>query len=420
MKATAALRRRILSRRTSVSVVGQGHPGLSLAYAASDAGFRVTVLQVPGVSDYSFRAGIASDRIMYSTDLESIQTSDVVAICVPALIGDRVAEGGSLEDICRQVGQYLRPGQLVILESTVSPGTTEDVARPALETSGLSANRDFLLAYSPERVDPGDEEQGFGNTPRIVGGITREATGVAALFFGQFVDKVVQVSSCRAAETAKLLENTFRQVNVGLVNEMTVFCNEQGIDVWEVIEAAATKPFGFMAFHPGPGIRGSGVPFDTSPPDKRNSDDAYHVLRLLGQARAINSGMPAYVASRIERFLNERGMNVGGAKILALGVTYKPEVAETFESPWLEVMNLLRSKGATIAYHDPYVPELMVNGDLLTRSLLTERSVESADLVAVLTPHSAYDLDWVSTHAHLIFDAQNAFGPDRRPNVVRL
>jgi nucleotide sugar dehydrogenase len=217
---------------------------------------------------------------------------------------------------------------------------------------------------------------------------------------------------------AELIENTFKHVNVGLMNEMAMFCNEQGIDVWEVIDAAATKPFGFMSFHSGPGVGGNGVPVDGNPSDLQ--DGAHQGLRLLMQARAINSRMPEYVASRIERSLNERGMNVSGAKILALGVTDKPEVAEAFESLALEVMNLLKRKGARIAYHDPHVPEVMLNGDLLARSLLTERSVESADLVAILNPHSAYDLDWVARHAHLIFDAQNAFGPDRRPNVVRL
>jgi UDP-N-acetyl-D-glucosamine dehydrogenase len=286
--------------------------------------------------------------------------------------------------------------------------------------SGFSASNDFLLAYSPERIEPGSAEHGVQNTPRIVGGITHEATGVAALFYGQFIDKVVQVSSARTAELAKFLEDTFRHVNVGLVNEMAVLCNGQGIDVWEAIDAAATKPFGFMPFHPGPGVGGNGVPFDGNPSNPRDPDGAHHALRLLGQARAINSGMPQYVASRIERSLNERGINVSGAKVLTLGVTYKSEVAETLESPALEVMNLLKDKGARIAYHDPYVPEVMLNGDLLACSLLTERSVEAANCVAILTPHSAYDLDWVARHAHLIFDARNAFGPDRRPNVVRL
>jgi nucleotide sugar dehydrogenase len=296
------------------------------------------------------------------------------------------------------------------VESTVYPGATDDLVRPALELSGLSASHDFLLAYSPERIDPGNEEHGLQNTPRIVGGITREATGVAALFYGQFVDKVVQVSSCRVAEMAKFLENTFRHVNVGLVNEMAVLCNEQGIDVWEVVEAAATKPFGFMSFHPGPGVGGHGIPGDQAPGD----------LRLVEQAHSVNSEMPEYVASRIEHALRAKGREVRGARILALGVTYRPDVGDTFESPALKVLNLLRGRGANVSYHDPYVPEVMLNGGLIGRSPLTERSVEAADCVVILTPHKAYDLDWIARHSSLVFDVRNAYGPDRRPNVVRL
>lgn len=425
MKETAALRRRILSRRATLAVVGQEHAGLSLACVAADAGFAVRaidldetrigdlrrgVLSVPGVSEHTFRAGATSERITFSTDLELVQESELVAICAPVPIRDESRDLPYLKEVFRNVGRHLHAGHLVIVESTVYPGTTEDLARPALEASGLSASHDFLLAYSPKRIDPGNEEHGLQNTPRIVGGITREATGVAALFYGQFVDKVVQVSSCRAAEMATLLESAFRHVNVGLVNEMAVLCNEQGIDVWEVVEAATTKPFGFMSFHPGPGVGGHGIPGDQSLGD----------LRLVEQAHLVNSEMPEYVASRIEHALKEKGRELRGARILALGVTYKPDVGDALESPVLKVLNQLKSGGARLSYHDPYVPEVMLNGDVMARSQLTERSVEAADCVAILAPHKAYDLDWIARHAWLVFDARNAYGPDRRPNVVRL
>ena len=435
MKETAALRRRILSRRATLAVVGQGHAGLSLASVAADAGFRVLatdsdqdrisdlrrgVLSVPGVSDYAFRAGLATERITFSPELESIRESDLVSICVPTPVRDQTPDLSYLEAACRQVGGHLRPGHLVILESTVYPGATDEVVRPALEASGLSAGHDFLLANSPGRIDPGNDEHTLQNTPRIVGGTTREATGVAALFYGQFVDKVVQVSSCRAAELAQFLESMFRHVNVALVNEIAVFCNESGVDAWEVVEAAATKPFGFMPFHPGPGVGGHSIPMDSTSRPGQQADGNGHRFRILEQARAVNAEMPEYVAQRIAATLNETGKDVRSARILVLGVTYKPEVGDTLESPALRVMNVLKRNGAIVAYHDPYVSELTLNGDLLARTHLTERSVEAADCVAILTPHRAYDLDWIARHSVLVFDAQNAYGPDRRPNVVPL
>jgi UDP-N-acetyl-D-glucosamine dehydrogenase len=435
MKETAVLRRRILSRRATLAVVGQGYAGVSLACAAADAGFRVTatdpdearisdlrsgVLSVPEVSDHVLRAGLATGRITFSTELESIRESDLVSICVPTPIRDQTPDLSYLEEVCRQVGGHLRPGHLVIIESTVYPGATDEIVRPAFEASGLSAGHAFLLANSPNRIDPGNDEHTLQNTPRIVGGTTREATGVAALFYGQFVDKVVQVSSCRTAELAQFLESMFRHVNVALVNEIAVFCKEIGADPWEVVEAAATKPFGFMPFHPGPGVGGNSLPPDSTPRPAQQADGSGHRFRILEQARAVNAEMPEYVARRIQDTLNEAGKDAKGARVLILGVTYKPDVGDMLESPALRVMNALKRNGAKVAYHDPYVSELMLNGDLLARSQLTERSVEAADCVAILTPHRAYDLDWIARHSVLVFDARNAFGPDRRPNLVRL
>jgi UDP-N-acetyl-D-glucosamine dehydrogenase len=434
MKETAALRRRILSRRATLAVVGQGHAGLSLGCAAADAGFRVAaidldegriddlrrgVLSVPGVAEHTFRAGIASGRIAFSSDLGSIRDSDLAAICVPVPIRDQSSDLAYLDGVSRQIGQHLRPGHLVIWESTVYPGITEELARPALEASGLSASHDFLLAYSPERIDPGSDEHGLQTTPRIVGGITREATGVAALFYGQFVDKVVQVSSSRVAEMAGFLESAFQHVNVALVNEMAVLCNEEGLDVWEVVEAAATKPFGFMTFHPGAGVEGNSIHPDNDP-GEANQRHTGGAIQLLTHAHSVNSQMPVYVASRIEQALKEKGREVRGARVFVLGVAHKPDMGDTLESPALKVLNHLKSRGAKVSYHDPYVVEVMLNGEVVGRSQLTERSVEAADCVAILAPHKDYDLDWIARHAWLVFDAHNAYGPDRRPNVVRL
>jgi UDP-N-acetyl-D-glucosamine dehydrogenase len=432
MKETAVLRRRILSRRASLAVVGQGYMGLSLACAAADAGFPVTAidadqskirelragaLAVPGVSDRAFRAALASQHLTFSALIDSVEGSDIVSICVPIPIRDQSPELSYLEQICREVGRRLRPGQLVILESSAFPGTTEDLVRPALEISGLHAGRDFLLAYAPERLDPGTEDHSLQNTPRIVGGTTREATGVAALFYGQFVDKVVQVSNCRTAELAKFLENVFRHVNVALVNEMSVFCHQAGMDVWEVVEAAGTKPFGFMPFYPGPGIGGHSFPLSRSAPQKLDTESPF---RMLEQARDVNARMPGYVASRIVETLSAAGKEASGARILILGVAYKSDIGDVLESPAVKVIADLRRRGAKVGYHDPYISELSLNGDLLGCAQLTERLVEAADCVALLTPHTAYDLDWIARHASLVFDTRNAYGPDRRPNVVPL
>jgi UDP-N-acetyl-D-glucosamine dehydrogenase len=308
----------------------------------------------------------------------------------------------------------------VVLESSTYPGTTEEVVAPLLETSGLVAGHDFLLAYSPERIDPGNETYGIRTTPRIVGGFTRESAGVVALFYRQLVDDVTIVSSCRAAELAKLLENTFRHVNIGLVNEMAMICNDMGIDVWEVINAAATKPFGFMPFFPGPGVGGHCIPVDPAYLAWQVRRDAGRQFRILEEAQDVNSQMPTYVCSRIADALNDSGRAVKGANVLVLGVAYKADVGDVRESPALRVMNILERRGAKVSYHDPYVEQVFYRGSSTTRSDLSTRSLQAADCVALLTPHSAYDLDWIAAHSTLVFDARNAYGEKRRANVVTL
>jgi UDP-N-acetyl-D-glucosamine dehydrogenase len=284
----------------------------------------------------------------------------------------------------------------------------------------LRAGREFLVAYSPERIDPGNEEYGLRNTPKVVGGSTPEATGVATLFYGQLVDKVVQVSSCRAAELAKLLENTFRHVNVALTNEMAMLCHDMEIDVWEVIDAAASKPFGFMTFYPGPGVGGHCIPLDPTYLSWQVRRKAGRQFRILEQAQDINVQMPSYVASRIGDVLNEVGKAVNGAHVLVLGIAYKPDVGDIRESPALQVMALLKRRGARVMFHDPYVESVAINGEFLRRTDLSTHSLSTSDCVALLTPHHAYDLGWIADHAPSIFDARNAFQSDRRVNVVRL
>ena len=435
MKHTAILRRAILSRKATVGVVGQGYVGLTLACAAADAGFTVVgidadptrvddlrggILTVPGVHPDAFRAGLASGRMTFDTQHDALADSDIILICVPTPLRDHTPDLSVVETACKDVARNLRAGSLVVLESTTYPGTTDEIVRPLLEISGLSAARDFLLAYSPERIDPGNDEFLLRNTPKVVGSLSQEGAGVAALFYQQLVDEVVVVSSSRAAELVKLLENTYRHVNIALVNEMAMLCHEMGIDVWEVLDAAATKPFGFMSFFPGPGVGGHCIPVDPGYLAWQVRRDAGRQFRILEQAQDVNSQMPAYVTQRIGDALNEVGKAVKGAKILVLGVAYKPDVGDVRESPALMVLQTLERRRAKVAFHDPMVETVTFNGTTLQRSDLNSRTLAQADCVAILTPHTAYDLDWIAEHAPLVFDARNAYGSKRLPNVVRL
>jgi UDP-N-acetyl-D-glucosamine dehydrogenase len=435
MQRTSTLRRRILAREAQVAVVGQGYVGLSLACAAAEAGFAVRGIDVdtnrigalaagelcvPGVDEGAFQRGLARGQLRFATDGEALAASDVICICVPTPVRDHTPDLSYVEQACRDVAKHLIGGRLVILESTTYPGTTSELVGPLLETSGQLAGRDFLLAYSPERIDPGNQEFHFANTPRIVGGTTAEATSAAALFHEQMVEKVVTVSSAKAAELAKLLENTFRHVNIALVNEMAMLCHEMGIDVWEVIEAAATKPFGFMAFTPGPGVGGHCIPLDPTYLTWQVRRDAGRQFRILEQAQDVNAQMPGWVAARIGEALNEHTKPLKGARVLVLGVAYKPDVGDIRESPSLRVMSILQRRGVKLTFHDPFVEVVAVGGRRLARTELTPRAVAGADLVALLTPHSTYDLEWLARTAKLVFDARNAFGPHGYPNVVSL
>jgi UDP-N-acetyl-D-glucosamine dehydrogenase len=429
------LQRRIARHEATVGVVGQGYVGLTLAAAAATEGLTVQAFDVdtarireladgrnvvPGVDTGLFAAASQSGRLFFSTDPAVLADCDVVVICVPTPVVEHRPDLRFIEAAGRAVADHLHRDRLVILESTTYPGTTDQVLRPLLEAGGLRAGRDFLLAYSPERIDPGNVKYGLRNTPRVVGGIDEAASRTAALFYAQVVDDVTELSSCRAAEMAKLLENTFRMVNIALVNELATLCTEQDIDVWEVIHAAATKPFGFMPFYPGPGVGGHCIPLDPTYLAWQSRRDTGRPFRLVETAQDINAHMPTYVAGRVTEALGEHGKSLKGAAVLALGVTYKPDVGDLRESAAVEVLARLSRKGARISFHDPFVEEIRSHGLNLRRSALTRAALHAADIVVLLTPHSSYDLDLVMEHAQLLFDARNATGARQRTTVVRL
>src|SRR5919198_1200665 len=293
---------------------------------------------VPGVDEARFASAVATGRLRFTADAAALAGGEVICVCVPTPVRDHTPDLSYVEQACRDVAAHLAAGALVILESSTYPGTTGELVGPLLETSGHRPGRDFLLAYSPERIDPGNQEFHLGNTPRIVGGTSPEATAVAALFYEQMVEKVGTVSSARTAELAKLLENTFRHVNIALANEMAVLCHEMGIDVWEVIEAAASKPFGFMAFTPGPGVGGHCIPLDPAYLAWQVRRDAGHQFRILEQAQDINAQMPGWAAARLGEALNDREKPLKRARVLVLGVAYKPDLGDVRESPSLRVM----------------------------------------------------------------------------------
>ncbi len=418
-------------RTARVAVVGQGYVGLSVAAAAARAGMPTTGIDldeeriaaltdgqqvVAGVDDDLFDEAMDTGHLSFAADPGPIERADVVLICVPTPLIDSRPDLSAIEGAGRAVGNHLRADSLVILESTTYPGTTEQVLAPLLEANGLVAGEGFLLAYSPERINPGDASLGFAGVPRVVGGATPAATRAAAAFYGELVDVVHPVSSCRAAEMAKLLENTYRLVNIALVNEMAQLCADQGIDTWEVIDAAATKPFGFQAFYPGPGVGGHCIPLDPAYLTWQSRRDTGRPFRLVELAKDINDQMPAYVARRIMDALNRRGRAVHGARLVALGVTYKPDVGDIRESAAVQVLAHLQAWGAKLSFHDPFVRDLDDHGLRLTRRRLNDALLERADAVLLLTPHSSYDLDAICDRATLVFDARNATkGP--RPNV---
>ncbi len=408
-------------------VVGLGYVGLPLAEAAASAGLTVTGLDVSDhvvaglcagrshLQDISDRgvAGMLAAGFTATTDPAVLATAETVAVCVPTGLGaDGAPDLGPVLRASTTVAEHLRPGTLVVVESTSYPGTTSELIRPILERTGLVAGSDFYLAYSPERIDPGNREFKISNTPKVVGGHTPLCAKRCAAFYEHFVDNVVIARGTREAELAKLLENTYRNVNIALVNEFAMYCHGIGIDVWDVLRCAATKPFGFQPFRPGAGVGGHCIPVDPVYLMHRADAEGF-AFRTVATAQQVNHEMPAHVARRVTGLLGDAGRPVEGAEVLLLGVSYKPDVADLRESPATAVARCLTGLGATVRYHDPYVDRFAVDGTVLPRVAEPYHAATRADVSVLLQGHRAYDLDRLARAARLLFDTTGRADKER-------
>lgn len=423
---------RAISRQSSVSVIGLGYVGLPVAVAFTEAGFAVTGIDVdPGkvsslgsgtshvsdVPDDRLAAALGTGRLSITDSFEAVGDSDAVLICVPTPITDGAPDLSAVNSSAESVAKRLREGALVVLESTTYPGTTQEILLPILESSGLKSGSDFFLAFSPERIDPGNERFPFEDIPKVVGGIDESSTRAAEGLYLQVLPKVFTVSSPREAELAKLIENTFRHVNIALINELAVYAHEMGIDIWESIEAAATKPFGYMPFWPSPGWGGHCIPLDPAYLSWRVRKDRSHEVRFVELAQAVNSEMPRHVVERITSLLNDQGKAVRGSRILGVGVAYKGGTDDTRESAGLRILGALAKRGAQVDYHDPLVPEAVLYGERRA-SVPLPAAVQGADLVVVFVPQA--EVDWSQVEqATKVLDCCNALRT-KRDNVERL
>lgn len=418
-----ATRSKIENRQVTAAVIGLGYVGLPLAVEMLTAGFNVIGIDLDRSKIASLKEGksyildvengviaaaIEAGRFFPSGDFGNLANADTVSICVPTpLSKSRDPDISFILGATEEIRKYLHVGQLVVLESTTYPGTTEELILPELSSSGLQVGVDFCLAFSPERIDPGNKTYTTRNTPKIVGGITPACTDIAHLFYSQFIEKVFPVTSTKCAEMVKLLENTFRSVNIGMVNEMAQMCDLLGVDVYEVIDAAATKPFGFIPFYPGPGLGGHCIPIDPHYLAWKLKALNFQA-RFIELASEINGMMPGVVTNLIADGLNRSAKSIRKSKILILGVAYKKNVSDCRESPALDVMRMLSEKGADLTYNDPYVPSLRLGDDIVRSRELSIETIAKQDCVVILTDHSDYDFNEIVANARLVVDTRNA------------
>jgi UDP-N-acetyl-D-glucosamine dehydrogenase len=417
-----------------VGVVGLGYVGLPLAVEFAQAGFTVTGIDVNAGKVAQVNAGksyigdissevlaplVKAGKLTATTDFDAVHNLDTVNICVPTpLRKTKDPDMSFVAESAAAIGERLHSGMLVILESTTYPGTTEEFILPMLAESGLTVGTDFFLCFSPERVDPGNPTYQTSNIPKVVGGVTADCTAVGAKFYGQALETVVAVSSTQVAEMVKLLENTFRMINIGLVNEMALMCDRIGVNVWEVIDAAATKPFGFMPFYPGPGLGGHCIPIDPFYLSWKTRQAGIEA-RFIELAGYINGQMPMFVVEKVQNALNDHSKAVKGSHIHIVGMAYKRNIDDVRESPALDIAMMLQRRGARITYSDPYVPVVRLNDEELAASRLEEMA-PAADCVLIVTDHSGIDYGAMVEQARLIVDTRNALRDFRDEKIVRL
>src|SRR5215217_2140992 len=432
--------KKLKEKDVRVGILGLGYVGLPLAVVFAQAGLRVTgfdpdarkvdslnqgVSYIPDVKTKLIEKLVKSGHLTATTDFSILQEMDAVSICVPTPLrqtGD--PDMSFIISATEELAKYMHKGMVVVLESTTYPGTTRELLLPKLGVErGLEIGKDWFLAFSPERVDPGREDWTTINTPKVMGGITTACSEVATAWYEGAIQTVHSVSSAEAAEMAKLLENTFRMINIGLVNELAIMCERLGVDVWEVIDAAATKPFGFMKFTPGPGLGGHCIPIDPLYLSWKMKSFHYNA-RFIELASEINTNMPRYVVTRVMEALNERGKPLKGSKILVLGAAYKPDIDDVRESPALDVIGLLQRKGALVEYHDPYIPHIHHEAEGWRMDSITDlmKSVKEADGVVIITDHKMYDYKAIVDCAQFVFDSRNATRKlmTSADNIVRL
>ena len=430
-----ALEEKLRSKTARIGIVGLGYVGLPLAVEFAKAGFHVTGIDIQDSKVASLNSGdfyvqdvdgqtltdlLESGHLVATTDFSVIAELDTINICVPTpLRKTKDPDMSYIVEAGRQIAMYAHPGFLVILESTTYPGTTEELLLPMFETPDYKVGRDFFLCFSPERVDPGNPLFQTVNIPKVVGGVTEACTAMGTLFYSQALEKVVPASSTRVAEMVKLLENTFRMINIGLVNEMALMCDRMGIDVWEVIDAAATKPFGFMPFYPGPGLGGHCIPIDPFYLSWK-SKQAGIEARFIELAGYINGQMPHFVVEKIQNALNERTKPLRGSHIHVLGVAYKRDIDDVRESPALDIIHLLRQRGARVTYSDPHIPALRIDNGAQFCAESLEPAIAVADVDVIITDHTSFDYERVVERAQVIVDTRNALKHFKTASIIRI